>query len=1242
MTYHFETLGDERFQQLCQALLTKAFPNVQCLPVGQPDGGRDGFQRSQKTAGEELVIFQVKFAKDPSSKEERDSIESLIRSEQKKVEKMVARGAASYYLLTNVRGTSHLDCGSIDSVNAALSSAFSIPSYCWWRDDLERRIDALHEVKWSYPEMLRATDVLAALLNSGSDDDVARRSDVIRSYMALQAKLDDQLKFKQIELRKSMLDLFVDLPAQMIASPGVSKEQHSREWQKYIEDENLGTPSPEDERGPDECFVGAIELLVKNSFAKRIERLVVEGAPGQGKSTVTQYLCQVNRYLLLGKSEELAKVDARHRPNHARIPFRVDLRDYATWLTGKNPFSEASSGELPPGATAVLESFISEQVHNVTGSNFTVDDLNATLKSSAVLIVLDGFDEVADIYIRNRIVSEVSNAHTRISANALSLQIIVTSRPSAFANSPGFPRDEWSGLQILPLTPGVMEIYAKRWLDARDIEKREASNILAILTQKLHQPHVRELARNPMQLAILLTLISVQGQSLPDRRTTLYDSYIEIFLNRESEKSEVVRDNRELLVQIHRYLAWILQSEAEEKSGSGNISESRLKDVLKNYLSHNDHPVELVEKLFSGMVERVVALVSRVQGTFEFEVQPLREYFAARHLYDTAPYAPASSASRGSKPDRFAAIASNFYWLNVCRFYAGCYTSGELASIIDGIDELREKDLFAYTGHTAQLAMDILNDHVFSQSPKLARKLTEGLLAHKAFRIHIAESRFRHRASYASIPAYAGRSPLLELIRTCARSSMPEERSLVSNIALANLSDEERLELWNSEKSNLSNDSWLELGFLLGIYRSIPVDAAAQLIDQNGPSVSASFVMYERFDVFEERQDLLKHLLQNFTSTCVYLSPWMHIEPDAPPALRFLADLAMLISPYSFREFSPETEETTVAEAICRRYMHPRTVDRGAMPSEAIVQMGYSRVFKATDNILSMEASAFPTAAEMWTELVDSCIDAWGDSWHFSVAALNFASEICELPRPAMRFLDPTELNTSPATFAIQASHYLEEEKWIEKILPALEGASLHRQMFAMACVLRWSSTETLISHQSEISRALARFSEVDFGAVFHRSDANDGPKAINVRAEVLTDDVSARFATILMRRLKPASQKLVWNRYLRDYCGEDHVIWDTTCSYAIQRAKGNEGRWSSAMDMVKTALSKGSPYYAYEGSAEFSGEGIPNNVAKRICMELEEYPLSIVGAAATTLRRVGGLEVVPVGKIAERDSWFA
>ena len=55
---------------------------------------------------------------------------------------------------------------------------------------------------------------------------------------------------------------------------------------------------------------------------------------------------------------------------------------------------------------------------------------------------------------------------------------------------------------------------------------------------------------------------------------------------------------------------------------------------------------------------------------------------------ETAPYTPTGAEKKGTKPDRFAAIARNFYWLNVTRFYAGCYSKGELPSLVDGLREL--------------------------------------------------------------------------------------------------------------------------------------------------------------------------------------------------------------------------------------------------------------------------------------------------------------------------------------------------------------------------------------------------------------------------------------------------------------------------------------------------------------------------------------------------------------------------
>lgn len=64
MDYLYENLGDERFQELCQALLVKELPHVQCFPIGQPDGGRDAIAYFALNKGETAFsVFQVKYMK---------------------------------------------------------------------------------------------------------------------------------------------------------------------------------------------------------------------------------------------------------------------------------------------------------------------------------------------------------------------------------------------------------------------------------------------------------------------------------------------------------------------------------------------------------------------------------------------------------------------------------------------------------------------------------------------------------------------------------------------------------------------------------------------------------------------------------------------------------------------------------------------------------------------------------------------------------------------------------------------------------------------------------------------------------------------------------------------------------------------------------------------------------------------------------------------------------------------------
>ena len=133
------------------------------------------------------------------------------------------------------------------------------------------------------------------------------------------------------------------------------------------------------------------------------------------------------------------------------------------------------------------------------------------------------------------------------------------------------PRRYFSTYSLQSLARPLIVEYTDRWLRSRGIDETDAKDVREILDNKLDEPHLRDLARNPMQLAILLSLIHRRGVSLPDKRTSLYDSYIDMFFDRESEKATVVKENRELLIRIHRYLAWVLQSDAEVASNSASF-----------------------------------------------------------------------------------------------------------------------------------------------------------------------------------------------------------------------------------------------------------------------------------------------------------------------------------------------------------------------------------------------------------------------------------------------------------------------------------------------------------------------------------------------------------------------------------------------------------------------------------------------------------------------------------------------
>ncbi|MCA1271836.1 hypothetical protein LCE32_17515 [Streptomyces sp. 7G] len=830
-----------------------------------PDGGRDASVPTSTTS--DSIVFQVKYRKPTPNKlttpdEICDWLEGHITGELPKIERLAKKGASKYIVVTNAQCSSHADVGTRDRMQNWLNQNVGIPSQVWWRDDVDRRLDGETEIKRSYG-FLRDIEGLAELIGAalpGTEHheiiQISRRDSRISAllkYMRHQYERDSIVKFKQAELKPALLDVYVDIPS--IEANIWEQYLHLRHTHGDLLRLGSGHRSKQDEEIYDRWH-GIISSAALNIFesrdnpgtpiAQRLlslhdgsvvttahhERIVLEGAPGQGKSTVAQYVSQVHRARLLGLEEELQKFQSPHIASAIRLPFHVDLRDLSSWLRKEDPFDVTSTG-TPQHWANTLESFLAAQVrHESGGIPFTPADLDSVTSATPVLLMLDGLDEVPDLNDRRAVVTAVSDGINRIEFSCPSLVTVVTSRPSAFAKSPGFPKKSFMYWALTDLTLPLVLQYTDSWLRARDIAHKEAFERRRVLGEKLGHPHIADLARNPMQLAILLWLVDKKGLSLPDKRTALYNAYMDTFLDREADKSTIVRDERDLILELHGYLAWELHCQAELGKSRGSISKTKLKQLLKKYLNREGYTkVELIDQLFTGITQRVMVLTSRVEDTFEFEVQPLREYFAARYLYSTAKTSPQGEEKTGTRSDRFEALLRNPYWLNVSRFYAGFSDKGELANLADLLETLYEDSDFGLVTYPREVSATLLRDQVFAQKPRSAARVFEMLVSEESLTLLRDTGHDKYNLAFAADSGHDFGSRIRERVERSLTVGLPD-RASASLLPLNCDPNEVRdwwLAKWPTLKSDLQRKHWILLASAAEVLPNLSDEQMAQL-----------------------------------------------------------------------------------------------------------------------------------------------------------------------------------------------------------------------------------------------------------------------------------------------------------------------------------------------------------------------------------------------------------------------------
>lgn len=530
----------------------------------------------------------------------------------------------------------------------------------------------------------------------------------LRAYVGQQYNKDDQILFEQVDLSGPSVDsMFVDVPFACRTDLAIAEvlqqiaEKHPPELEALESSEG-------------QVVTGSAQALLHPGWEGSA---LLVGGPGQGKSTLLQYICQFHRARMLdktgytGEAQSLGELTAV-----VRWTIRLDLRDYARWSV---TYLNRDRGKAEKGSRKgrkqakekpewpLLEQYIAAEVKRVTRKEFEPTDVAVLIETQPVLIALDGLDEVANLKLREQVSNEIVDFEGRVSSDSANLVILVATRPgattSALWSSTAFPR-----FNLRRLSHGLRLLYLRRWASVASLSNDAKEKLERTFIDNENVPHVRELASYPMQLAILLHLLHRRGL-LPQRRTELYSEYLKTFLDREQNehKEPLLATERELIEACLAYLGWYIQTKAEQGTSSGSIRRSELQKVLREYLAGNQDGQKLADQIFTAFTSRVLCLVEREKDWFQFDVQSLREYFTATYIFD--------EGKRDARDEYFTAMLRRPYWSNVCRFYVGKYSPAEVRDIRHLLEELAKEPDLGLHPMLRSTATWFLNDRTYER-----------------------------------------------------------------------------------------------------------------------------------------------------------------------------------------------------------------------------------------------------------------------------------------------------------------------------------------------------------------------------------------------------------------------------------------------------------------------------------------------------------------------------------------------
>ena len=721
MDYDLRRLGAVQFEQMIQALVVAEHgPNVEIFGKGR-DGGRDAIIRRLSVANPSTghsevgaAVVQAKFVDVPDTDPKEGfarfmkAVRTEMRSWTKRDEKSDSAKAGPPYILfaTNAAMSPARESGGFDQFHK---------EFALLREETDFRAVEL----WHYTHICSLLDVhvgirdayfaaiapggLIAQMHAFMEESSRSISDALWTSLSIDVSDERFMTVVETELDEDrqlkLTEVFTDLPF----SPGRSKVH------------------------------GALVSEFDQVNSRR--RIVLVGGPGQGKTTISRFLAQSYRSELLRtlpedqlsvklaaiihELEDCIERDSLARPALRRWPFRVVLSEYALEI-GR------SIRRTPAGTPATLPSlleFLASEISKQSQRAITASSLEVWLRRWPSLVILDGMDETP-VDLRAELVNQISHFDRFVAIAGIDAGIVVTTRPQA--NGTDLDPEEFEHWSLGPLGDGARG-YAERLLELRyGHSRKQHREVLGRLDHAIEDSQTKNLFTTPLQVAILTSLL--RHDRIPQSRFELFDRYFDTLYRREGGKpgdlGQLVKKERTVIESVHRRIALLLQIRSE-RSGQdqSQLTEAELEKVVLGVLSETGASKSRdrrAKAILSATTDRLVFLVSKTQGLWEFEVRSLQEYMAARAL-------TGGEFDEETGKQLLMVTASSTYWRNVWLLAAGSAFSISLGyrnAIIAIASTLNmSTPLMRWVQPAAPLAIDMLADSVAASYPAFERTL---------------------------------------------------------------------------------------------------------------------------------------------------------------------------------------------------------------------------------------------------------------------------------------------------------------------------------------------------------------------------------------------------------------------------------------------------------------------------------------------------------------------------------------